>query len=151
MDQKIAQSPKLYFLVRDTFQHWLFATKEEFDAMQTIRKLIFEIMPQIFWPIAYQNGCFPYTFKYHDMMWKFIIYQQKKEKNPNRCRNSMSFPILGLLLDLTDRKMARSPKLYFILRDTFNYWLSATQKKFDLDDIIAKNRFLEFCLRFFGS
>ena len=58
------------------------------------------------------------TFKYHDMMWKFIIDQQKKEKNPNRCRNSMSFPILGLLLDLTDRKMARSPKLYFILRDT---------------------------------
>ena len=141
MDQKIAQSPKLYFLVRDTFQHWLFATKEEFDAMQTIRKLIFEIMPQIFWPIAYRNCRFPYTFKYYDMMWKFIIDQQKKEKNPTRCRISMSFPILGLFLGLTDRKMARSQKLYFIWRDTFNYWLSAMQKKFDLDNTTVKTDF----------
>ena len=64
--------------------------------MQTIGKLIFEIMPQIFWPIAYRNGRFPYTFKYHDMMWKFIIDQQKKDKNPTGGRNSMAFPILGL-------------------------------------------------------
>ena len=86
--------------------------------MQTIGKLIFEIMPQIFWSISYRNCHLPYIFEYHDMTWKIIIDQQKKEKNPTRCRNSMSFPILGLLLDLTDRKMAQSPKLYFILRDT---------------------------------
>ena len=58
----------------------------------------------------------------------------------------MVFPILGLFFGLTDRKKAQSPKLDFLVRDTFHHWFFATRNKFDVMQTIRKTYFLNFAL-----
>ena len=76
--------------------------------MQTIGKLIFEIMPQIFWPIEIFNKIqtfghlggnhFPYSYQNRIVIQKKIMIEwQEKNINPSIGSNVFSYfrPILG--------------------------------------------------------
>ena len=75
-------------------------------------------------------------------MWKFIIDQQKKEKKSNQMQDFYVFSNFRPVFGPDGSKNGPISKVItFILRDTSNHWLSATQKKFDLDNTIAKTDF----------